>query len=97
MIIPITEYISTVVPAKKVFYSNKLAVDAELNYDFYENHFVKTSSAGSEKIDYNRLLKIVETKTNFCLMIAINQGYMLKKADMPEGLDAFLRNLNTKN
>ena len=91
------EYISTVVPAKKVFYSNKLAADAELNYDFYENHFVKISSAGSEKIDYNRLLKIVETKTNFYLMIALNQGYMLKKADMPEGLDAFLRNLNTKN
>ena len=97
VIIPIMEYISTVVPSKKVFYSNKLAVDAELDYDFYENYFVKTSSAGTEKVEYTRLLKIVETKTNFYLMIALNQGYMLRKVDMPQGLDDFLRNIDTKN
>ncbi len=91
------EYISVVVPSKKVYYSNKLAVDAELDFDFYENYFVKTSSAGTEKVEYTSLLKVVETKTNFYLMIGLNQGYMLKKADMPQGLDVFIRNLKTKN
>ena len=97
VIIPICEYISIVAPIKKVFNSNKLAADAELNFDFYDNYFIKTSSAGAEKVEYNRLLKIVETKTNFYLMIALNQGYMLKKEDMPQGLDEFIRNIKTKN
>ena len=97
VIIPIMEYLTTVVPSKKAFYSNKLAVDAELDYDFYETHFVKTSSVGTEKVEYSKLLKVIETKTNFYLMIALNQGYMLKKADMPQGLDVFLRNLDSKS
>ena len=97
IIIPIMEYLSTVVPAKKVYYSNEFAVDAELDYDFYEDYFIKTSSVGTEKVEYTRLLKIVETKTNFYLMIALNQGYMLKKEDMPQGLDEFIRNIKTKN
>lgn len=96
LIIPIIEYFSLARPLKKVFYSNKMAVNAELDYDFYEMYFIKTSKAGTEKIEYKNLLKIIETKTNFYLMLAYNQGYMLQKADMPEGLDNFLRNLDIK-
>ena len=95
-IVPLIEYFSFIRPLKKVFYTNKLAVDAVLEYDFYETYFTKTSAAGNEKIEYSKLLKIVETKTNFYLMIALNQGYILKKDDMPEGLGDFLKNLNIK-
>ncbi len=97
IIIPIIEYFSLVRPLKKIFYSNKMAVNAEIDYDFYETYFIKISKAGTEKVEYKNVLKIIETKTNFYLMIAYNQGYMLKKADMPDGLDAFLGKLDIKN
>lgn len=96
VIVPLMEYFSVVRPLKKVYYSNKLAVDAVLEYDFYDTYFTKKSAAGEDKIEYSKLSKILETKTNFYLMIALNQGYMLKKEDMPKGLDEFIRKLNIK-
>ena len=94
LLVPVIEYFSLARPLKKVYYSNKLAVDAVLEYDFYDTYFTKKSVAGEDKIEYSKLIKIVETKTNFYLMIALNQGYMLKKENMPEGLDEFIRKLN---
>ena len=93
VIVPFLEYFSVVRPLKKLYYSNKLAVDAVLEYDFYDTYFTKKSVAGEDKIEYDKLAKIIETKTNFYLMLALNQGYMLKKEDMPKGLDGFIRKL----
>ena len=96
VILPFLEYFSVVRPLKKLYYSNKLAVDAVLEYDFYDTYFTKKSVAGEDKIEYDKLAKIIETKTNFYLMLALNQGYMLKKEGMPKGLDEFIRKLNIK-
>ena len=93
VILPFLEYFSLVRPLKKLYYSNKLAVDAVLEYDFYDTYFTKKSVAGEDKIEYDKLAKIIETKTNFYLMLALNQGYMLKKEGMPKGLDEFIRKL----
>ena len=93
-VIPFFEYFSVVRPLKKLYYSNKLAIDAVLDYDFYDTYFTKKSVAGEDKIEYDKLAKIIETKTNFYLMIALNQGYMLKKEGMPKGLVEFIRKLN---
>ena len=94
VIVPFLEYFSTVRPLKKLYYSNKLAVDAVLEYDFYDTYFTKKSVAGEDRIEYDKLAKIIETKTNFYLMLALNQGYMLKKEGMPKGLAEFIRKLN---
>ena len=96
VILPFLEYFSVVRPLKKLYYSNKLAVDAVLEYDFYDTYFTKKSVAGEDKIEYDKLAKIIETKTNFYLMLALNQGYMLKKEGMPKGFDEFIRKLNIK-
>ena len=93
VVVPFLECFSVVRPLKKLYYSNKLAVDAVLEYDFYDTYFTKKSVAGEDKIEYDKLAKIIETKTNFYLMLALNQGYMLKKEDMPKGLDEFIRKL----
>ena len=45
------------------------------------------------KIEYSKFDEIFETKTNFYLMIAKNQGYMLPKSDMPSELEEFIRNI----
>lgn len=93
VLLPVLEYFSTTRPLKKVYYSNKLAVNSELEYDFYDSYFMKKSRVGEERIEYSKLYKIIETKTNFYLMIASNQGYMLIKENMPDGMDVFLRKL----
>ncbi|MBQ9267182.1 MAG: YcxB family protein [Clostridia bacterium] len=76
---------------KKVFNSNKLTQNVDVTFEFYEDHFEENHEAGQAKIPYEKLHEIIETKTNFYLMIAKNQGYMLAKENMPEGLEEFIR------
>ena len=75
---------------KRVFNSNKLLQNSEISFEFYEDFFEIKHENGDEKIPYNKLSKIIETKTNFYLMIAKNQGYILIKEGMPEGLGEFI-------
>lgn len=78
---------------KKVWKSNKVAQDMLVNFEFYDTYFVETDKSGNTKLDYSNLHKVVETKTNFYLMIAKNQGFILVKENMPEGLSDFLRSI----
>ena len=78
---------------KKVFETNKALQNAEVNFEFYNDYFTETNEYGNTKLEYNKLHKIVETKTNFYLMIAKNQGFILVKENFPEGLEEFLRNI----
>jgi len=82
---------------KRVFNSNKITKNADVTFEFYEDYFKETHEAGEAKIPYDKLNEIIETKTNFYLMIAKNQGYMILKENMPEGLEEFIRNINRKN
>ena len=56
-------------------------------------YFTEENSYGNTKLEYSKLHKIIETKTNFYLMIAKNQGFILIKENFPEGLEEFLRNI----
>ena len=78
---------------KKVFETNKALQNAEVNFEFYNDYFTETNEYGNTKLEYNKLHKIIETKTNFYLMIAKNQGFILVKENFPEGLEEFLRNI----
>lgn len=79
---------------KKVFNSNKITSDIEVNYEFYDDYFTIKNKIGEEKIEYDKLNSIIETKDNLYLMIAINQGYILKKSNFPDGLENFLEAKN---
>lgn len=78
---------------KKIFKTNKALQNAEVNFEFYNDYFTETNEYGNTKLEYNKLHKIIETKTNFYLMIAKNQGFILVKENFPEGLEEFLRNI----
>ena len=78
---------------KKVWKSNKVAQDMVVNFEFFDTHFAETTANGNTKLDYSNLHKVIETKTNFYLMIAKNQGFILVKENMPEGLADFLRSI----
>ena len=78
---------------KKVWTSNKVAQDMLVNFEFYDTYFVETDKSGNTKLDYSNLHKVIETKTNFYLLIAKNQGFILVKENMPEGLADFLKSI----
>ena len=75
---------------KKIYNSNKVVQNLDVIYEFYDTYFVEKSEHGEMKIEYSKFDEIFETKTNFYLMIAKNQGYMLPKSDMPSGLEEFI-------
>ena len=74
---------------KKVWHSNKVAQNMEVKYDFYDTYFTATTGSSEERLGFNMLHKIIETKTNFYLMISKNQGFILNKSNFPEGLAEF--------
>ena len=63
----------------------------EVIYHFYDSFLEEKNFTGCAKYEYNQLYKIRETKTNFYLMIARNQAYILIKENFPDGLAEFLR------
>ena len=78
---------------KKVWNSNKVAQNMNVRFDFYDTYFTEINDNGETRLEYDKLHKVIETKTNFYLMIAKNQGFILKKSNFPEGLEDFLRNI----
>lgn len=82
---------------KKVFESNKVMKDAEIAFEFYDTFFVEKMENGETRIAYDQLDRILETPTNIYLLIAKNQGYILNKANFPEGLEEFIRSLPVKH
>ena len=79
--------------AKKNYDSNKAAKDAEMTIEFYNDSIVQKTELGSYKVELSKILKIVETKTNFYIMISRNQGLIIKKENMPEGLEEYIKNI----
>lgn len=93
VIYPFIVYILQEKNIKKVFNSNKMVQNVDVHYEFYEDFLVEKTENGEMKVEYSKLDEIIETKTNFYLMIAKNQGCMISKTDMPSGLDEFIRKI----
>lgn len=90
---PLVTFFLQKIQIKRVFESNKVLQNAVAQFEFYDTYFTETNEYDNTKLEYTKLYKIIETKTNFYLMISKNQGFILCKANFPEGLDEFLRNI----
>jgi hypothetical protein len=80
------------ISVEKSYKNTQSMHDAQIDYQFYEDHFVKIFSEKEERYEYKNLHKILETETNFYLMLNKTQGFVLVKDNMPEGLSDFLKN-----
>lgn len=78
---------------KKTYMSNELLKNTVETIDFYKNHFVSKTEKSESTVEYDKLYKIIETKTNFYLMIADNQGYIVSKANCSQELIDFIISL----
>ena len=75
---------------KKTYESNELLKDITQTIEFYEKHFVAKSDKSETTVEYEKLYKVIENKTNFYLMIADNQGYIVSKANCSGELIDFI-------
>ena len=75
---------------KKTYESNELLKDITQTIEFYEKHFVAKSDKSETTVEYEKLYKVIENKTNFYLMIADNQGYIVSKANCSQELIDFI-------
>ena len=72
---------------KKAYYANTAMQDIVLAYSFYPDHVETNNTLGFTTI------RVVETPTNFYLMIARNQGMVIVKENCSAELIAFLQKL----
>ncbi len=86
---PLLTYIS----ARRNYSSNKLIQNAEITCKFYDDRLIEETASGNTTILYNQILKILETKSHFYIMIARNQGISIPKADISEELEAHIKEL----
>ena len=77
----------------RIFKTNKVFQNTIVTYEFFDTYFTVSDEYGNSRLDYKKLHKVIETKTNVYLMISKNQGFLLSKESFPQGLDAFLRSI----
>ena len=77
----------------KSYKSNKHIKDRTVTIKFFENRLETEEPSGCGKIMYDEIYKIYETKTNFYIMLSVNQGMNVIKANCSDGLIAHLQRL----
>lgn len=81
---------------KRQYYSDKHLQKNYMNQlCFYQNYFESKTHSSYVKFEYEDLVSVKETKTNFYLMKTMNQGYIIVKTNCSPELIAFLTNLKT--
>ena len=77
--------------SKKAYQSNRSVQGTTTYSRFYEDHFVTTSSIGISPFQYEDIFQILETRTNFYILLAKNQGIIIIKAGCEPGLMDLLK------
>lgn len=74
----------------KVFMQNKLIAGQECEFRFYEESFEAHTQNGSTNIGYDKIYRLIETRTNVYIMYSDTHGIMMKKP-VPDGFVEFLK------
>ena len=81
---------------RKSFSSQKLLENQHIHYEFLEDRFIARSDISRAEIRYPMLYRIIETKTNFYLLVGPNQSFVVKKENCSGELTAFLGELRKR-
>ena len=63
---------------------------------FYSDYLMTRTSGNETRLKYSEIYRILETKTNFYVLTAANQGTILVKKNCSPALIAFLRELKNE-
>ena len=81
---------------KRSWDSNKIMQNSQNHYWFYEDCLEEKSDAGSVKILYSKIHKIVITDTNIYILTGMNQGVILIKEKCSAELVRFIESIKEK-
>ena len=82
---------------KKAYYSNKILQKSGLyTFSFFNDHFESKTARSFSSVEYCYILRILESKTNFYIMIAVNQAYIINKSNCSPELIEFIKSLKPK-
>ena len=76
--------------AVRRFRKNKLARELESEVSFFEDHIETVNKYENFTCPYEKMDRILETKTNVYIMVQPNSGLILRKQDFPEGSLEFI-------
>lgn len=76
---------------RKTWESNAVLRESETHLHFTENGIDVTTQNGSAHIDYDKLYKLLETKTHFYILSASNAGTGIPKAQCTPAQQDFIR------
>lgn len=75
----------------KEFNSNKSFKNNKIVYKFYPKHIkIEKEGSGDNHLNYNDIFKIIETRTNFYVMLSRNSGLIIIKENCSSDLIAFI-------
>lgn len=81
---------------KKTYYSNKAITSCVADFEFFDNYVRELTQNGETKLEYSKIYKIIETKTNFYIMASVNQGFIIVKGNCPDGLVDFIKSIKAE-
>ena len=81
---------------RRAYFSNAHLRDAVCTLSFFESHTSGDDPTGHAEYSYDKLYSIVETDTNFYIMISENQGSIVIKQNCTPELIAFLQEIKQK-
>lgn len=81
---------------KKTYYSNKAITSCVADFEFFDNYVREKTENGETKLEYSKIYKIIETKTNFYIMASVNQGFIIVKGNCPDGLVDFIKSIKAE-
>lgn len=76
---------------RKVWDSNAMLRESEQILRFTDNGLEVTTDSGSARVDYDKIYRLIETKTHFYIMTAINAGSGFPKEMCTPEQQAFIR------
>lgn len=77
--------------ARKLFRQTKVAQDVVNEYDFFDEYFSYCNTNGQGSMAYDKLFKVIETRTHFYLMLSKVQGYTIAKDEAPANFTEFMQ------
>lgn len=80
----------------KAYYSSKNVKNMTVDTTFYSDYLMTRTSGNETRLKYSEIYRILETKTNFYVLTAANQGTILVKKNCSPALIAFLRELKNE-
>lgn len=76
---------------RKAWESNALLRESEQSFRFTDSGLDVTTGSGSAHVDYDKIYRLIETKTHFYIMTAINAGAGFPKEMCTSEQQAFIR------